>query len=458
MARVCHYPRETGELLDWLKAEEEVDAWQRDDWSDRCREDFDAVATALSELAREGMWPTRPWRIALQAWSEDSKDKLTDRSWDNMASVLSDAPDPVLQGLSHQVSWWLGAVAKISAKVEEAKFFSLCDRVLALDYEDEDESGDPAGRAINHPVGLVTNALLQWWYRGSLRDGQGLADTLNDAFTRICDTKRSNLRHGRVLLAANVIALFRVDPEWTTRNLLPLFEWKESQEQARLAWVGFLRSPRLYPPFLDAVKHPFLETAQHYAKLGQRKSQYSSLLAFAALHQEDVFTTAELGKATAALPQDGLDDSARTLLRGVQGAGGQAADYWRNRVTPYLRYVWPKTDGVASVEVAHTFARACVEAKEAFPEALQQVSVWLQPLTFPRTTVDRLYELKIHEQLPDYTLTFLDKVIAAEGPGSPPKYLRACLFAIRIADPHLESNPRFRRLVEYLRVHGQDLD
>ena len=451
-------PRETDELLEWLKADEDVDARQRDDWSDRCRQDFDTIATALSQVAQEGIWPTRPWRKALQAWSEESKEKLIERSWAEMASVLSEAPGEVLHDLSHHVSWWLGAVAKTSAKIEEAKFFSFCDRVLALDDEDEDESGDPAGRAINHPVGLVTNALLQWWYRGSLRDGQGLADPLNRAFTRICDTKLSNLRHGRVLLATSAIALFRVDPDWTTKNLLPLFEWKESPEQARLAWVGFLRSPRLYRPFLDAVKHPFLETAQHYTKLGPHKSHYSSLLTFAALHQEDVFTIAETRQATAALPQEGLDDAARTLLRGVRGAGSQAADYWRNRAIPYLRYVWPKTASIASMEIADSFARACVEAQEAFPEALERVKVWLQALTFPGTTVDRLHELNIHERFPDKTLTFLDKAIAAEVSGPLPNKLRDCLHAIRTADPHLESDPRFRRLVEYLRVHGQDLD
>ncbi len=451
-------PRETSELLEWLKADEVVDAWQRDDWSQICREDFDAVATALSEVAQEGFWPARRWREALQAWSDESEDKLIDRSWVAMASVLNEAPDAVLQALSSGFSWWLHVVSKHSAKVEETMFFSLCDRVLALDYDDEDESGDPVGRAINHPVGLVTQALIQWWYRESLKDGQGLADSLGDKFTRICDPELRNLRHGRVLLASNVIALFRVDPEWTTRNLLPLFEWQESQEQARLAWVGFLRSPRLYRPFLDAVKQAFLETAHHYAKLGRHKRQYSSLLTFGALHQEDVFTSAELGQATAALPQEGLVDCARTILRGVQGAGSQATDYWRNRVTPYLRHVWPNTESVASMEIAHTFASACVEAQEAFPEAVQEVSNWLQPLTFPQKIVDRLHELNIDERFTDRALTLLDEVIAVDVSGLPPSRLRDCLRAIRTADPRSEDDPRFRRLVDYLRVHGQDLD
>ena len=60
---------------------------------------------------------------------------------------------------------------------------------------------------------------------------------------------------------------------------------------------------------------------------------------FAALEPGDVFTRHELAKATAALPQEGRDNSAETLARALEGMGTQAAEYWRNRVAPYLKKV-----------------------------------------------------------------------------------------------------------------------
>lgn len=48
--------------------------------------------------------------------------------------------------------------------------------MLALDYEDQEEANDFVGRAINHPVGLVTEGLLHWWYRSDVEDQGGLAD------------------------------------------------------------------------------------------------------------------------------------------------------------------------------------------------------------------------------------------------------------------------------------------
>ena len=447
-------PREPRELIEWLIANADTDVWQQDDWSKRCRQEFDATAAALSELASKGIWPLRRWREALQTWSEE---ELISRSWDRMASVLAQAPGDAMRDLRHSVGWWLRVVAK-THEVEEEAFLSLCDGVLDTDYEDElDDTDDAVGRAVQHPVGLVTDALLRWWYRKPLGDDQGLADNLDSRFSRICDTRISNFRHGRVLLAANVPALFRVDPSWATRNVLSLFDWQLSRVEARSAWAGFLWSPRLHRPLMEALKPAFLDTANHYAALGRRGAQYSSLLTFAALDPGDLFTRRELAKATAKLPQEGLDNAANTLVQGLRGAGVQAAEYWRNRIGPYLKSVWPRVHDVASVSIAESFARACVEAGEAFPEALEEVRNWLQPLAFPGRIVHPLHESNMQERFPRPALELLNAVIGDEAYG-PLTDLLACMNAIRTVAPELRDDDRFQRLAEYLRAHGQALD
>jgi len=446
-------PRDHQELIEWLKAEADDDPWQRDDWSERCHKDFEATSTALSELAMEGIWPPRRWRDALHAWSEE---ELSERSWLDMAPVLARVSSEALQAISHGVSRWLRALAK-SFDGQERTFLALCDRVLELEYEDEEEADDPVGRAINHPVGQVTDALLHWWYRRPLKDDQRLDADLNPRFSRICDTRVGKHRHGRVLLAAHVIALFRVDPDWAMQNLLPLFDWERSELEARAAWEGFLWSPRLHRPLMEALKPAFLDTANHYEELGRHGVQYSSLLTFTALDPAGVFTRPELANATASLSQEGLDNAAETLVLALEGAGNQRADYWRNRVAPYVRSIWPRTENVASRSVAESFARVCVSAQDAFPEALREVRRWLQGVAFPERVVDLLHKVGLHELFPEATLDFLD-LILGEDAHWPPRDLEECLRAIRIAMPGLEGHRRFRRLVEYLREHGRDLD
>lgn len=443
-------PRRRRELVAWLRQQPGTDHWQEDDWRQRCRDNFATTACALYALAKEGVWPTDRWREALQAWSEE---RLLKRSWRYMAPLLSDAPDDLLQTLAHGVSWWLQAIAK-TFEGHQVHFFGLAHRILALDHQDGVDTDEPVMRAINHPVGHVTEALLRWWYRRSLEDGQGLPEELKSTFTELCDTRIDKYRHGRVLLAAHVIALFRVDREWATQHLLPLFDWQRSQAEARAAWEGFLWSPRLYRPLMELLKPAFLDTARHYAALGKHGEQYASLLTFAALDRGDTFTTAELATATRSLPPEGLREAAQALVRALEGAGEQRADYWTNRVAPYLHAIWPKTRDNVSPSIAESLGRLCVAAQDAFPEALTLLRAWLQPPAHPDCLVHRLHEAGLCGKFPEQTLDFLSLVIGDQTQWLPGD-LGACLEAIQTAAPALEADRRFEQLMAYWRQRGR---
>jgi len=439
-------PRRRRELVAWLRQQPGTDHWQEDDWRQRCRDNFATTACALCALARESIWPTERWREALQAWSEE---KLLKRAWRYMAPILDTAPAEVLQTLAHGVSWWLQAIAKTFEGHEEL-FFVLARRILAQDHQDGVDTDDPVGRSINHPVGHVTEALLRWWYRRALEDGQGLPDDIKPTFTELCDPRIDKYRHGRVLLAAHVIALFRVDREWTTQHLLPLFDWRRSEAEARAAWAGFLWSPRLYRPLMEMLKPAFLDTARHYAALGKHGGQYASLLTFAALDRGDTFTTAELATATRSLPPEGLREAAKTLVGALEGAGEQRADYWTNRVAPYLHAIWPKSRDKVSPDIAENLGLLCIAAQDAFSDAFDRLRSWLQSPDYPDYLVHRLHEAGLCGRFPEQALDFLSLVIRDQTQ-CPPDDLGDCLDAIGIAAPELETDARFERLKTYLR-------
>ena len=101
--------------------------------------------------------------------------------------------------------------------------------------------------------------------------------------------------------------------------------------------------------------------------------------------------------------------------------------------------------------------RVCVVAERAFPDALELVEAWLQPLNYTDMVLEGPVEAEICEQFPEGALKFLD-AISDEQTGWPVEKLRRCLIAIRTAAPELEYDPRFIRLRDYLRRHGRDLD
>jgi hypothetical protein len=258
-----------------------------------------------------------------------------------------------------------------------------------------------------------------------------------------------------VLLASHAITLFRVDMQWTQTYILPLFDWQRSQEEARAAWQGFLWSPRLYRPLLAAFKESMLETARYYNQLGDHAEQYASFLTFVALDPGDTFTIKEMAETTRQLPAEGLQMTAQALTRALQGAGEQRGEYWRNRIVPYLKSVWPKSREVMTPSISENFGRLCVAAQESFPEAVKVLQHWLQQVEYPHYLVHLLKQANLCEQFPMETLTFLDVVIG-ENTERQPRELDECLDDIEASEPALRNDPRFIRLTELCERRGID--
>ena len=443
-------PRRRRDLIHWLIKHPIKGHWQDDDWQKRCRDNFATTACALYDLSKQRNWPLGRWREALQAWSEEN---LSNRSWRYIGPVLQSAPEEVMQELARSISWWLKSVAK-NFEGRESQFFLLTNRILTLDHQDGVDTDEPVMRAINHPIGHVTDALLVWWYRHTLEDGQGLTPELKAIFTVLCDTEVEKFRHGRVLLARHVIVLFRVDKDWSLQHFLPLFDWQRSEVEARAVWEGFLGSPRLYRPLLEVLKPHFLETAAHYDALGDYGRQYASMLTFAALDPADTFTTNELARATRSLPLEGLEESSQALVNALDGAGEQRIDYWANRIKPYLRKIWPNTRENVSPSIAERFGRLCIASDDAFPEALELLQAWLQPPLHPDFLIRRFHQANLSERFPGPALEFLSRVISNQTQWIPAD-LRRCLEAIRIAAPELENDVRYQSLMVNIRQKGR---
>ena len=255
------------------------------------------------------------------------------------------------------------------------------------------------------------------------------------------------------MLAAHALSLFRVDRAWSEQHLLPLLDWNRSEAEAQAAWEGFLWSPRLYRPLIEAIKPTFLDTVNHYAQLGKHNEQFVAFLTFAALDPGDTFTIAQLATAIRALPADGLRESAQALVRALEGAGDQREDYWKNRVLPFWEKIWPKSNDQASNANAESLARLCVAAGGKFPSAMAAVGNWLRVVQYPDYVIHRLQESGLSTRFPEDTLRLLFTILGDQPSWLPPE-LRQCLDAIGQAAQNLRQDHRFIRVDELARRFG----
>ena len=450
-------PRKRQELVQWLaKPMPERRPFYEDTWRDVCRTRFFHSLSALCELAKDGMWPAGRWREALQTWAEEG---MVLRSWRYAAQLVQTMPDAVLQEIDHAVTWWMEAASK-SIRHHEDILLNLCGRVLALPLETGSgsriirngiETYDSVSSAINHPIGHVTQALINLWFKQSPNDNDLLPAELKPIFTTLCDTQIDRFRHGRVLLGSRLIAFFRVDRPWTEQHLLPLFGWSNLVE-AKAVWEGFLWSPRLYQPLLTAFKSQFLESANHYADLGEHRQQFVAFLTYAALGPTEGYTVEEFRSAIGALPQEGLEESAQALSQALAGAADQSEDYWKNRAQPFWQQIWPKSRDLATRRIAESLTRLVIAARGEFPTALAAVQDWLQPIEHPDYVVHRLYESGLCSRYPTDSLSLLNAVIVDQQWA--PRELGQCLDKIVQAAPNLAQDARYLRLHEYARRRG----
>jgi hypothetical protein len=449
-------PRKRAELVQWLKQPQPKTSsfYDEDTWLDTCRTRFFHSLLALCDLANEEFWPAARWREALQAWSEEG---LILRSWRYAAPLVENMPDEVMQENAHSLTWWMRAASKEIN--HETILLHLCRRVLAVFQEPSagiSENGEPINEpvteAINHPIGHVAEALLNVWFKREPNDNDLLPKELEPFFTSMCNVGIERFRHGRVLLASRLIALFRVDRSWTEQHLLPLFDWERSSIEAKAAWEGFLWSPRLYRPLLIAFKSHFLSTAHHYDDLGEHGRQFAAFLTYAALDPVEGYTFADFQDAIGALPKEGLQEVAQALSQALGGAGAQREDYWKNRVQPFWQRIWPKSRDLASNSIAESLAILCIAAGDAFPSALAAIADWLRPIEHPHYVVHQLHTSGLCARFPEASLRLLDAILADQ-PWAP-RELRDCLEAIAQVEPTLRKDHRYQRLVEYARRRG----
>ena len=436
-------PRRRRELISWLKQHPKTSFSEGDDWRQRCRDNFPTTACALYALAQEQTWPTDRWQEALGAWSDGNYAK---RSWRYLGRLLANASEVELQALVPSISLWLRSAAP-TASNHETEFILLIKRILEFSHQFQGGLEGLVVRAINHPVGHVTEALLRWWCRSTLEDGQGLPIEVSGIFSRLCETNNDQSRHGRLFLAMNVLVLFRVDRKWTERHLLPLFDWRQSKDEACSAWTGFLHGARLYPPLMNALKSSFLDTAMHYAELGQEQQRrYASLLTFAALETRDIFSEEELAAATGTLPPEGLQEVADALVRALESAGEQREEYWKNRVQLYIKAIWPNSNVGKTQMISQSFAELCIAARKEFPDAVKLLRHWLQPLEDHH----ELCVASLCGQFPEAALTFLDLIIG-EGFQWLSGELNNYLNEVGNTEPRLANDQRFTRLRDLAR-------
>ena len=238
-------PNRTGPLL---RAVEEA-ATQRFEWGI-------SLADALAELDN---WDTDLWPPLMRAWSRELNAC-------RHRQVLARLRSTNLQSRhARPVADFLCALVKEGGLPYAAELLTEANELAATLWEGVDRSqsllreGDWLFRAVNHPVGVLTEFWLQsiaLWQAQQEPRPVSLSEQYNLALSKIAlDTTSAGIL-GKAVMASRLGFLLAADEDWTKRCFVPLFETEEDDNR-QAAWEGFLYG-RLNPQVADSMRDVIL--------------------------------------------------------------------------------------------------------------------------------------------------------------------------------------------------------
>ena len=430
-------PKNESEIRDWLMKvhhPENDPLWEirfLNQWREIClRYPLKSIRAVKVISPLKGERELHIWRSLFQVVS--NRISLT-RLWKLFSKAVAQLPIEYMEVLSNEISWWM---YETSQKTHENQddYFLISAKLLSLKNSSTQEKGmDLFTRAINDSSGRVVLTLMNILFSESPQAGQGLHGQLKPLFTDICDRTREELRSARTVLASRLISLFRIDQQWTQENLLPLFSWKNIEE-ASVVWQG---------------------SACHFESLGRHAGNYATLVAYIALEKVQDFSKAELRGVLKKMPKDGLNRVARLLYQALGSASNKKSYYWKNRVKPILKDLWPNDKDRVSPSLSTMLTYIAIASDKCFPDAVGIVINLLQPVTDVSFSLicKEILEKRCAENYPKHTLVLLNKICPTRWELSIAKNrFKDCLSAVAKADSEIVKDVHYKKLNDLVGV------
>lgn len=222
------------------------------------------------------------WGYILRGWQTA---RLPPEQWQRATSFLAQhlARIPAAGGIADLLERRVeGAPEEIPDEIIQQSVNLARALWIASSAEPESELiGDWLTTAINRPAGKLALFVLRAISLLRQRHGDawvdaapGLQDLLQDMAAR--DASRTPL--ARVVLCSHLAFLYGLDPVWSTRAVIPLFDWTDPAE-AKRSWSGFLVTGRPTTQLWPRLKGMMRATFDHLPELEEQQPRFAEYVA-----------------------------------------------------------------------------------------------------------------------------------------------------------------------------------
>ncbi len=441
------------ELIEFLS---EDNQWYKDGrinaFREGCKVNRQKGIEILCYLTLEKNWNNEIWHAGLVGLS-GSKNK----DWEFIAPLLSEAGLNLYREEAWSIAHWVkeSAISIEWGAPEEQPFWTIFN-LLIKNYQSTrtpDQTGQAVNYAINNPIGIITEALMDRFNSCKLKVDEGIPDgPLKDSCEKLLSSQNSNLLAGIIILASRLHYFHAIDPKWTEAKLIPLFRWKTS-EHCSLIWRGYLWSPRISLDLAIALKNDLLNGLKNLEQMGDAVERLIQLFTLVCLQHQDLYKAQEQRDAFIDIGGDGLAHIADFFFRTLRQDPGSADNYWQNRVKPLIKRAWPKSSEFVTKKTSKYLSLMIIELTDSFEEAIQFIKPFLKPFADLSIIFNNLDKKELPESKPMAVFELIENIFTEEAQW-PCSNFRNVIDRIVQAEQEIENEPGYRTINDYLVGHN----
>ncbi|SDE73609.1 SIR2-like domain-containing protein [Rhodospira trueperi] len=269
---------------------------------------------------------------------------------------------------------------QVSTETELHAFLPLWDLAWAASTQngksDLLERPDGVDTAINAPGGRLAGALLKRLLLEPVTADGGLPPLLKPFFDRSAHGETHSHRFARIMYASHLVWLHRLDRAWTKESLIRPMETASPEERLSL-WEGYLWQPywneHLLSDLADALFAILPHMREREETVGDALGRFLGDVYLTKPNTVLASTRHKPSLLTAFFSHAGPSERAamaRALGARMKDAGDQAPILWSTSVGPLIRDHWPADHHKNNIQVSTGFADVLLNARNAFPEAV----------------------------------------------------------------------------------------
>lgn len=441
------FEKEVPDLVEYLSQEDRQFGEGRIDlFRVGCKDNREKAIEVLNHLAVSGNWDRSIWHAGLVGLADSDEN-----TWREIAPLLNNAVPEFYREEGWPVAHWTKKnISSIECGAPEEHYFWVIFESLLHNVSDREEPISKAvNYAINHPVGIITEALIDRFSACGLKVDEGIPDgPLQEGVNQLISSETQASIAGKIILASRLHYFHAIDPGWAEENLIPLFDW-EGSELAALIWQGYLWSPRISADLAIALKNHLVNAVKYADQIGALAEKLIQLFTVVCLEHSNLYTAKEQHNVLVNVGTDGLVYITEFFWHSIRVDEKSADNYWRNRVQPFMKRAWPKAAEFVSDKSSEHFSLMAIELDDTFEEALEFLWPFIKPFSDLSFLLTHLDAKGLPDQQPKVVLRLLSKVFTAEYQW-PSKEFRNVLNRILHADPTIKNEPDYRIMNDYL--------